>query len=430
MTFPHARTHQPVRRSAAARGLAAAVTGLLAAVVLFPTPSTALTAAAAGSLEDRREKVQERIERADEQLHESSAAVRRATTALLQAQADLADAETVLAGTREELAAAQALDARLQAALEAAQERLDRARTALETGRAAEAEQAEELRRMAAASYEQGGTGLAGLSLVLTTQDPSQLVGRLNTSSSVLNSESAVLDRFEATRVVLTVQEEELEAAEAEVAQRREEAAANLARKEALEAQAEAATALAAELVEVTAGARKSALDAKRTDLRQIDRLSDERDRITALIQAQAAHSTLSAVVDGDGYLMMPAPGWITSPYGWRTHPIFGYRSLHDGIDVGAACGTPIVAPADGTVLSQYFSSAWGNRVIIDHGLQKGVGLATISNHLSRYAVAPGQRVQRGQVVGYVGDTGWSTGCHLHFSVLQNGVAVDPVPWL
>ena len=119
----------------------------------------------------------------------------------------------------------------------------------------------------------------------------------------------------------------------------------------------------------------------------------------------------------------------MTSPFGWRIHPIYGYRSLHDGIDVGAACGTPIRAVADGTVLEEYFQTAWGNRIIIDHGFRRGVGLATISNHLSGYAVGTGARVRRGDVIGYVGTTGWSTGCHLHFTVLQNGTAVDPQLW-
>ena len=123
-------------------------------------------------------------------------------------------------------------------------------------------------------------------------------------------------------------------------------------------------------------------------------------------------------------------PGAITSPFGVRFHPVLKVWKLHDGTDFGAGCGTPIVAPASGKVLSEYFSTAWGNRIIIDHGTHKGVGLSTISNHLSSYAVAAGAHVTRGQVVGYVGTTGWSTGCHLHFTVMQNGVPVDPVSWL
>ncbi|CAA9322566.1 MAG: hypothetical protein AVDCRST_MAG24-413 [uncultured Nocardioidaceae bacterium] len=430
MSFPHARTHPSARRTAAALGLAAAVTGLLAAVVLPSAPATALTPAASGSLDDRRVAVADRLDDAGHQLEESSAAVRRATTALLGARAELADAEAVLADTRDALAVARARDEQMQSRLEAARDRLAQARAALDAGRAAVGEQESGLRRMAAATYEQGGSGLTNLSLVFTTQDPAQLTGRLTSTTSVLNSESALLDRLTASRVVLAVQEEQTEAAEAQVARRREEAAANLARKEALQAQADAAAAEVDELVEAKAGARRSALEMRRTDLRQLGRLEAERARITQLVRQRAAHSALSGIVDGGGVLTTPTRGWLSSGYGMRTHPIFGYRSLHDGVDFGALCGTPVVAAAGGTVLSQYFSSSYGNRVIIDHGLLRGVGVATTSNHLSRYAVAVGQRVERGQVIGYVGDTGWSTGCHLHFSVLQNGVAVDPAPWL
>ena len=80
-------------------------------------------------------------------------------------------------------------------------------------------------------------------------------------------------------------------------------------------------------------------------------------------------------------------------------------------------------------MISEYYHSAWGNRIIIDHGVLRGVGVSTISNHLSGYAVRTGQRVTRGQIVGYVGTTGWSTGCHLHYTVNQNGVPVDPMSW-
>ena len=122
--------------------------------------------------------------------------------------------------------------------------------------------------------------------------------------------------------------------------------------------------------------------------------------------------------------------GDVTSPFGWRTHPIYGYRSLHDGIDFGAACGTPIRAAADGTVSREYFQTAWGNRIIIDHGCpprRRARDDLQPPQRLRRRA--PVQHVKRGQVVGYVGTTGWSTGCHLHFTVLQNGTAVDPMNW-
>ncbi len=80
--------------------------------------------------------------------------------------------------------------------------------------------------------------------------------------------------------------------------------------------------------------------------------------------------------------------------------------------------------------MERYFQSAYGNRIVIDHGYHHGAGLATITNHMSGPGiVAPGQRVKRGQIIGYIGNTGWSTGCHLHYTVLANGSPVNPMNW-
>jgi murein DD-endopeptidase MepM/ murein hydrolase activator NlpD len=269
-----------------------------------------------------------------------------------------------------------------------------------------------------------------GLSMVFTTQDPSELAGTMNASSSVANTESKILDQLRAANVLLTVEEEQTQAAKREVAERRREAAANLAHKQALELQARDAEVQVTELVDARQQAMRDAQEAKQSDLETLEELQAERDRIAELIQQAMSEGTgYAGPPTGDGALQMPVAGSVTSPFGYRTHPIWGYRSLHDGVDYGAACGTPVVAPAAGTVISKYFQSAWGNRVIIDHGLKRGVGVATISNHLSGYAVEVGDEVERGEVVGYVGNTGWSTGCHLHFTVTQNGVPVDPVSW-
>ena len=166
-------------------------------------------------------------------------------------------------------------------------------------------------------------------------------------------------------------------------------------------------------------------------DLAQLRELQHERDRIAAVLKrAPRPHGgrgrarrrsagSYGGPVHSNGFLDYPVTAPVTSPFGWRIHPIYGYRSLHDGVDFGAACGTPDPrGRGRARCSSEYFQSAWGNRVIIDHGFHHGVGLATISNHMSGSAiVAPGQHVSRGQIVGYVGTTGWSTGCHLHFTV-------------
>ncbi|TDT32892.1 M23 family metallopeptidase [Naumannella halotolerans] len=124
-----------------------------------------------------------------------------------------------------------------------------------------------------------------------------------------------------------------------------------------------------------------------------------------------------------------PVPGSITSPFGMRVHPVTGVYKLHDGTDWGAACGTPIRAPYAGTVTSVGSSGAWGNRLILDHGTVDGRSVRTSYNHASGFTVPAGSRVEAGQVIGRVGSTGYSTGCHLHLQLWLDGGIVDPMSW-
>jgi murein DD-endopeptidase MepM/ murein hydrolase activator NlpD len=417
--FPRATRPTATRRRAVA---ALAAAGLLVGPVVLPS-------AFADDLDDKKNKVEGQIDSAHEDLDESSAQLQAATAKLVQARKDLAQAQAYLARTRAELTAARALDREMAERLDAAIERLNRAQMALDEGEDEFNEQESALRQLVVSAYEQGDPALMGLSMVFTTQDPAQLTGNLNADDTVVEAETAILDQLEAARVLLQVKQTELTEAKAEVALRRREAAENLKRKQTLELQAEDAKDQVAKLVLAREKATAAAEKAKNADLAVIAKLEAERDRIEALILQKAQTTAFNGFVDGGGVLAMPVDGYVTSPFGWRTHPIYGYRSLHDGVDFGAACGTPIHAAADGVVISEYYQTAWGNRIIIDHGIHRGVGISTISNHLSGYAVSTGAHVKRGQVVGYVGTTGWSTGCHLHFTVNQNGVPVDPMNW-
>ncbi|SEQ53781.1 Murein DD-endopeptidase MepM and murein hydrolase activator NlpD, contain LysM domain [Microlunatus flavus] len=125
-----------------------------------------------------------------------------------------------------------------------------------------------------------------------------------------------------------------------------------------------------------------------------------------------------------------PVPGAVTSPFGRRFHPVLHVWKLHDGTDFGAACGTPIRAAYDGRVTRRVASTGYGNRLFVDHGRVDGHAVVTAYNHATRYVVSPGDRVRRGQVVGYVGRTGFATGCHLHLMVWLDGRMVDPGTWL
>lgn len=120
--------------------------------------------------------------------------------------------------------------------------------------------------------------------------------------------------------------------------------------------------------------------------------------------------------------LVAPVPGPISSSYGMRRHPILGYRRMHSGMDFRARHGTPIVAVTDGRVSSAGRAGGCGNAVKINHG----GGLATRYCHMSRMAVRAGQQVRRGQVIGYVGSTGLSTGPHLHYEMYRGGRAINP----
>ncbi len=120
--------------------------------------------------------------------------------------------------------------------------------------------------------------------------------------------------------------------------------------------------------------------------------------------------------------LIAPVPGSISSRYGMRRHPILGYRRMHSGLDFRARHGTPIYAATDGTVNFSGRNGGYGNFVRIRHD----GGLSTGYAHMSRIAVRNGEEVRRGQVIGYVGSTGLSTGPHLHYEMYRNGQKIDP----
>jgi murein DD-endopeptidase MepM/ murein hydrolase activator NlpD len=156
----------------------------------------------------------------------------------------------------------------------------------------------------------------------------------------------------------------------------------------------------------------------ERADAEEIDALQAASADLAAKIRAAQAHSTVQHV-SGAGFIW-PVNAPITSPFGWR------WGRMHEGIDLGAAYGTPITAAAAGVVIYAGWEGGYGNLVVIDHG----GGLATAYGHQSRIAVSTGQSVSQGETIGYVGSTGHSTGPHLHFEVRVNGEAVDPLGYL
>jgi murein DD-endopeptidase MepM/ murein hydrolase activator NlpD len=153
--------------------------------------------------------------------------------------------------------------------------------------------------------------------------------------------------------------------------------------------------------------------------------------RALAAAAATQASAILSPLGRPGSYgRIHPVPGIVSSGFGMRLHPLLRIWKLHDGTDFAAACGTAIRAPYAGVVTRAFFNSAYGNRLFLSHGSVDGVRVETAFNHAARYLVQPGQRVSRGQVIGEVGSTGLSTGCHLHLMVWLDGRLSDPMSWL
>ena len=165
----------------------------------------------------------------------------------------------------------------------------------------------------------------------------------------------------------------------------------------------------------------------------EIDELMEELRKEEAAAAAAAAAAagnktpkTPSQSVMNSGDFLWPVGCYIvTSEYGYRVHPLQGVSKFHAGIDIGAQAGQPIYASVAGTVATSTYNDSYGNYVLINHGS----GNATLYAHMSSAAVTSGQYVSQGQVIGYVGSTGWSTGPHLHFEIRLNGSTVDPLQY-
>ena len=144
--------------------------------------------------------------------------------------------------------------------------------------------------------------------------------------------------------------------------------------------------------------------------------------------QEAAAAAAAASRVRGTGQLMWPAPscGWVSSQFGVRLHPVYRVYRQHWGIDIPAGYGENVIASDSGTVLVSEYNSSYGNYIVIDHGN----GMTTLYAHLSSRAVGVGAGVSKGQVIGYIGSTGVSTGAHLHFEVAIDGNRVDPERYL
>jgi murein DD-endopeptidase MepM/ murein hydrolase activator NlpD len=400
-----------------------------ALIGLLVTAMVVVPMAHADDLKNKHRKVQHSIKRAEAHLDDASAALTRALHRVEAAQGKLRTAEGRLQRARDALAEAREVDQQMQARLAQARQQLDHARVQLEKGKQAVADQRTDIGLMAASNYRNGDPRLMQLVVILKSQNPGDMVTQMNTVNNLMGRESNTLDGLQERRDQLAQREDQVEAAKDRVAEQREQTRLAVLRKRSLRDDAAQQRNEVLKLVRARQSASAHAAKIRQRDLARVSALKRQESSILAKIRARAAARARYRSAGG-GFLYRPVPGYVTSPYGWRKHPIYGYWGLHDGTDFHAPCGTPLRAGNTGVVVSKYYSSVWGNRLFLDVGTVGGKRMVLIYNHISRYSASSGEHVSRGETIAYAGTTGWSTACHLHFTVTLDGNPVDPMKYL
>jgi len=283
-------------------------------------------------------------------------------------------------------------------------------------------------------------------SMLLGASSLGDLASKRSYLRAVVGSQADAIAATEHLRDEVSDLGRQLDASRAEAQTARDQVAGQRASLQASrDAQASARAEVVAEInqtdkLRAEVVARKDEFEAHLEDLQaESDAIAATLKRRQAEAEAAARAAATSTTVKGapagaavsptkaPGKLIVPVPGApITSPFGYRIHPIYGTSRLHTGIDYGADEGTPIRAAADGVVVSAGWYGGYGNATIIDHG----GGIATLYGHQSAMSVSAGQKVTQGQTIGRVGCTGDCTGPHVHFEVRVNGDPVDPTPYL
>lgn len=360
----------------------------------------------------------------------SASRLAAAETAYAEANTRMPAAQAALAEARRKLDAARVKDADTRRRLEIAVEDEAEAQAQLRDIESAMTEMRDALGQVARRAYQQGA--MAQLSVIMQAETPAQLLGRLEGFRSVMRADEATLARLNQVHQETDGRQKELARARDRVQTERDAAAAQLAEVTALEKEAATANAAVERLVEQRRAAMATARAEKAADQQRYEALVVEQRRLTELVNrlnAPSASRGGSGRGQG-GALSYPIDGDVTSEFGMRFHPILEYVKLHTGTDFAAAEGTPVGAAREGTVIAAGYNPAYGYRVVVSHGQVGGVALTTTYNHLSRVDVAEGERVRRGGALGLVGNTGYSTGAHLHFEVLVDGDFADPATWL
>jgi len=265
--------------------------------------------------------------------------------------------------------------------------------------------------------YEYGTT--AYLEVLLEAKTTSDFFNRLEYLTKLVEYDDSMLDKFNKIQQEITDFESKLNSEKLELNDIKEENAKNINE------------------VQSNIDSKKETIDKIENDQemarQNIDEWEKAQEELNEKIKEYIRLYSDSALLYGDGKLSHPTPGYtrISQKFGPRIHPVYGYKSFHTGIDLPAPYGTSIKAAASGIVIFAGWGTAYGNYILIDHGVNKdGNHIITQYAHCSSILVSVKDTIKRGDVIAKVGSTGWSTGNHLHFGVQVGGTWEDPENWL
>lgn len=371
---------------------------LAAALLLLGTQLSA-SVSWAETIEEKRaqlDEIQQQLGEKDAQLEEKKKEIGNAMEQLILTQEELAEAKRKLAAIE---ARQQALEIKIrqnEAALAAKQKEYDKSRAVYK----------KRLRDI----YENGQVNY--LDVLLGAADFRDFSSRMYLLQRVVRRDFNLIDRLETQREELLAKKAELDDIKSQLSAAHEEGQK--------EQQIVAQKTVERQKLYEQALAEKAQLDA---EYEELQRNSQE---ITAMIQRMEQEGRMMPQAGGTGQLAWPVNGEITSPFGWRVHPIWGTQIFHAGLDIGADYGEPVHAADSGTVVYAGWMGGYGNAVMIDHG----GGMVTLYGHNSSITVGEGEQVSKGQTIALAGSTGNSTGPHCHFEVRIHGEVVSPLQYL
>lgn len=457
------------------RGLSVLASASLVVLPVLAAPSA--PALADGTKDDKiaeRDEIQQQLEDLRIELDDVSAEladtyIALAETELLipQAQQDLEEAQAELEEAREE-------DRKVGERLETAQEEERELTQEVEEGRGEVESSSSELAGVALDAYKGSGPPSPS-SVYVGGKSPQDAVDRSMNYRLTMSSQSTRLDSLREDQTVNENSSDRLTAVRKEIRELKEDAEEAVERKSTAEEEAREAKQALDDLYsdqqlqrddleeqkekhegeQATLESRSSTLDAEieeltRKERERAEREERERKRRERQEREQAAQNSGSQGrssngggsgggnsgggssrpdESGSGWAR-PVNARMNSNFGWRVHPVYGYRRMHNGVDFPVACGVPVGSTNSGTVIATGYDGSAGNYVIVSHGIHNGKLVTSNYFHLQGFATSVGQQVSTGTTVGYVGTTGTSTGCHLHFGMQEDGVYVNPANYV